>query len=302
MDLRRITLRCGFLPCLALAAGCSMAGGPADRLQVVQIASTQADLFGVPAPFRALHVALEKKLDRPVSFPAQPDGEAIGYQLAQGRVPFAILTASEFARIKDPAGLTLLATAVNTGGKTTRKGKIIIKGKSHLKTIQDCAGKRFAFGHHQDLVTDYAARTALVRAGVPLNKLLPELVPTTPLGIPWEGRLYCGENVPGLILLDLTINAGVMDEAAFDKLPETGGNALAPSKDLFEVVGETPEVPERVVVAGPAADPELTQRLKEYLLNEAGSDPMVCEQMGVRGFAPADPAAYAAVRELIPAK
>lgn len=292
-------LAIAFLMCVPYPfAGCTQSGGGTGQ-QVAQIATTKADLFGVPAEYRALHIGLEKTLARPVAFMAQPGGEAIGTQLEQGNIPYAILTAKEYAAIKDPSKLTLLATAVNLMDRTTRKAHIIIRANSHLKSISDCAGKRFAFGNYHDLLTDYAARRALQDAGVPLNKLLPEILPP-PFAM--EGRLYVQDDAPSKIMLDLTVNAGVVDEMVFNKLAADGGNPITgPSRDMFTIVGETREIPEMVIVAGPGADPAEAEKLKKYLLTDAKADAKLCEQLGIKGFAEPDRAKYEAVRDLMPA-
>ena len=280
------------------AVGCQQSPGSADNMEIVQIGTTKASLFGVPEEYRALHIGLEKCLDSRVAFAAQPNGSALGTQLEQGNIPYAILTAKEYAEMSNPQAVTPLATAINSMGRPSRKAHIVVKAKSHLKTIKDCSGKRFAFGKYHDLLTDYAARATLQDAGIPMNKLLPELLPP-PFAM--EGRLYVQDDVPAKIALDLTVNAGVVDEVAFSKMPKTGGNPITgPSQDQFEIVGETPEIPEMVVVAGPAADPQQTARLKSYLLNEAKNDAPLCQQMGIQGFAEPDPNAYAAVKNLLP--
>lgn len=299
MNTRQGLISCFFLSLATLlSSGCQQGPGGGDASKLVQIATTKADLFGLPAEYRALHMGLERALDRPISFMAQPGGAAIGAQLEMGHIPYAILTASEFSSVEHPEKLTVLATAVNELGKTSRRAHIVIKAKSHLKSIGDCAGKRFAFGHHKDALTDLAVRDALEKNGVPLNKLLPELVPTT-VAVPIEGRLYCGDRVPTLVVWDLTINAGVIDEIAFANLPESGGNPITgPSRDQFEIVAETAPIPEMAFVAGPTADPALTAKIKEFLLKEVAGNEMICKQLGVKGFAEPDPAAYTAVRSL----
>jgi ABC-type phosphate/phosphonate transport system substrate-binding protein len=270
-------------------AGCQ--ANTARTGRVVQIGTTKADLFGVPAEYRALHVDLEKKFNTPVSFSAQPNGTAIGQQLDMGNVPFAVLTAEEYAEVEDPSKLTLLASGVNTLGKTSRQAHIVVRANSHVKTISDCAGKRFAFGAYKDPLTDIAARKALEQAGVPMKKILPEILPP-PLA--FEGRLYVS---PAKSWFDLTVNAGVIDELDFNKMPETGGNPITgPSKDQFKIVGETAEIPEIVVVAGPSADPQMTETLKSYLLNDAKANEKLCKDLNVTGFAPADRAAYDAIK------
>ncbi|MEE8386118.1 MAG: PhnD/SsuA/transferrin family substrate-binding protein, partial [Dehalococcoidia bacterium] len=186
---------------------------------------------------------------------------------------------------------------VNESGKTSRKAYLVLKAGSHVKTVADCRGKRFAFGTHGDLLTDVAARRALESAGVPTKDILLELLPP-PLA--FEGRLYLKNDTAKTIVNDITVNAGVIDEIAYEKMPRTGGNFITgPSRDQFKIVGQTSPIPEIVVVAGPAADPELTAKLKEYLLTEVKDDQMVCQQLGLQGFAPPDREAYEAVGKLL---
>jgi ABC-type phosphate/phosphonate transport system substrate-binding protein len=277
-----------------LATGCQQGAGAAKPGQVVQIGTTKVDVFGVPAEYRALHMALEKQFNQPVSFSMQSNGTAIGKQLEIGNVPYAILSAAEYAAVEDPGKLTLLASGVNSLGKTSHQAHIVVRANSHVKTISDCAGKRFAFGVYKDPLTDTAARKALEQAGVPMNKILPEILPP-PLA--FEGRLYVS---PTKSWFDLTVNAGVVDEIDFNKMPETGGNPITgPSKDQFKIVGETAAIPEIVVVAGPSANPQVTEKLKDFLLNKAKDDKMLCEQLDIQGFAPADRAIYDASRSVL---
>lgn len=286
---RRILAWIKITPVMLLAVGCQATPGKTGR--VVQIGTTKADLFGVPAEYRALHVDLEKQFNSPVSFSAQPNGTAIGQQLDMGNVPFAVLSAEEYAAVEDSSKLTLLASGVNSLGKTSRQAHIVVRANSHVKTISDCAGKRFAFGAYKDPLTDIAARKALEQAGVPMKKILPEILPP-PLA--FEGRLYVS---PAKSWFDLTVNAGVIDEIDYNKMPEKGGNPITgPSKDQFKIVGETAAIPEIVVVAGPAADPQMTETLKNYLLNDAKANEKLCKDLNITGFAPADRAAYDAVR------
>lgn len=287
------------LAVLLVNTACQQSTCPTVQEGIVQIGSTKADLFGVPAEYRALHPRLEACFGHPVCFRSQPDGAAIGLQLAQGDIPYAIMTAAEFASVKDPSRLTLLATGINALGRTSHKAYLVVRADSHIKTISDCQGKRFAFGARNDLLTDYATRDALEKAGVPVQKLLTEILPPP---VAYDGRLYLKNDVARTIVYDLTVNAGVIDEVVFNNMPKTGGNLIVgPSQDQFKIVGETALVPEVVVVAGPAADPAATDQFKAFLLDKVKDDKMICEQLGVTGFAPADRAAYDAIRNLLPA-
>ncbi|MFH1416799.1 MAG: PhnD/SsuA/transferrin family substrate-binding protein [Planctomycetota bacterium] len=279
------------------AAGCQPGVGTSSGGRIVQIGSTKAIYIGLPAEFRALHPALEECFGGQVRFSAQPNGVALGQQLEQGGIAYAIMSAGEYAAVENPEKLTLLATGLNSLGKPASKALFVVKAKSHVKSIADCAGKRFAFGTHGDILTDLAAQRALEEAGVPVKKLLPELVPP-PLA--FDGRLYLKNDVPKVIITDLTVNAGVLDEITYNGMPETGGNVITgPSRDQFEIVGETVEVPGIVFVAGPAADPTDVNKLKDFLINHAKDKQKVCEQLGVTGFAPPDKSAYDAVRSFV---
>ena len=287
-----------FLLSMGASVGCAPKDAAMDA-KIVQIGSTKADLFGMPPEYRALHVRLEKCFDRRVIFTPQPDGPAIAKQLELGNLSYALMSAKEYGQIEDPGKLTLLATAVNKSGKTARKAFILTRTGSGAKAIPDCKGKRFAFGTYQDLLTDFAVQKALEDAGLPVKDLFPDLLTPPPLGL--EGRLYLGDDAAKKMLPDLTVEAGVMDETVYDAMPASGGNLITgPSKDQFRVLGETMAVPELVVVAGPSADPALTEKLKDDLLNKVKDDPNVCQQLGVKGFAAPDQAGYDAARKLAP--
>lgn len=294
----RIITALGLLSFVLLSSvACQQDAAIQDRGAIVQIASTKASYFGLPPAYRALHPLLESSLGEAVRFRSQPGGEAIGQQMAHGGVDYAILTASEYAAIEEPDTLTLVASGVNKLGKSGRKAYIVVKAQSHVKTIADFKDKRFAFGTHADLLTDFAAQAAIEKGGVPVKQLLLEILPPP---MAFDGRLYLKGDVPKTIANDVTVNAGVIDEVVYESLPDTGGNFITgPSKDQFEIVGETVVVPEILVVAAPSADPAITQKLKACLLNEVKDDGLVCEQLGIAGFAEPDKAAYDAVRELV---
>lgn len=283
---------------LSLVAGCRQI--PDGTQGMVAFGTTKPDLFGLPTEYRALHPALESALSRQVRFNAQPNGNAIGRQLELGNMSFAILTASEYAVLPDASKVTLLATAVNPLGKTSRQAHIIARATDgRIKAISDCSDKRFAFGVYGDPLTDVVARKTLECNGVPMKKILFELLPP-PLAI--EGRLYAN-NAASAISLDLTVNVGVIDEVMWNKMPDKGGNPLTgPSKDQFKIIGETAAIPEMVVVAGPSADAAVTEKLKDFLLTKAKDDKKLCEQLGVTGFALPDKAAYDAASVMLAKK
>lgn len=291
-----IAFLCGLT--IIATTGCTPQNAGVDDTKMVQIGTTKADLFGIPAEYRALHVRLEKCFDEPVRFSPQPDGPAIAQQLALGNLSYAILSSAEYAQIEDAGKLTPLACGVNKLGRTTRKAFIVSRAATGAKTVAECKGKRFAFGTRDDMLTDFAVRQALEDAGLPVQDLFPDVLTPPPLA--YEGRLYLKEDAAKTLLVDLTIEAAVVDEGVYEAMPDTGGNFITgPSKDQFRILAETTAVPELLVVAGPSADAALTDKLKDELLNKVKDDPNACRQLGITGFAPPDPAVYDALRALV---
>jgi len=284
---------CLALICLSgLLTGC---GPDTKGGKFVQIGSTKAGLFGMPAEYRALHPRLESALGSQVQFNAQPSGAAIGQQLDLGNIQYAMLTCKEYADLEDTSKIKVLAAAVNPLGKTSRKAFIVSKkSDARIQSIADVKDKRFAFGTYGDVLTDKATKRALDKGGCPPKDILFDLFPP-PFGI--LGRLYMGNDACKTVSFDATVNVGVVDEVVYAGLPASGGNFIVgPSQDLLTKIGETEEIPEFAFVAGPSADPATTAKLVDYLTTEAKDDKAVCEQLGIKGFAAADASAYEAVR------
>ena len=297
-----IIRRPSWVLCFAIlfAAGCQQTASSGD---IVQIGTTKASLFGPPLEYRALQPRLEDAIQSPVVFAPQPDGQAIGAQLELGNYAFAILSAKEYCGIEDPSKLKMLATAINMNGKTTRKAHIVVRSGSKLQDVSELKGKRFAFGTREDLLTDYAVRTALSKGGLPVTELATELLPPP---IAYDGRLYAGGEAASKVAIPIfrgdviPISAGVIDEVAWNQLADTGGNVITgPAKDDFRIIGETIPIPEMLVVAGSSASDEDVAAMKTFLLNQAGNDENICKQMNIKGFATADKASYDIVRLLL---
>ena len=292
LALSRVGIGLAVVVAFVCLAGCT----PEKSGTIVQIGSTRAGVFGMPPEYRALHPRLESALAAQVRFNAQPSGTAIGQQLDLGNLQYALLSCKEYADLESTANLKVVAAAVNGAGRTSRKALIVSKkSDTRIQKIADCREKRFAFGTFGDVLTDKAAKRALDQGGCPPKDILVDLFPP-PFGI--LGRLYMGSDACKTVSFDPTVNAGVVDEMVFANLPASGGNFIVgPSQDMLSKIGETEEIPEMVVVAGPKADAAITAKLSDYLLNQVKGDKDVCDQLGVKGFAAADAKPYEAVRD-----
>lgn len=297
---RRITAALGLLTLVPLC-GCQV-GRFSLKADPIHIGTTRLPILGavlVPGEYLALQANLEKLYDRAVLLEPGLSPSGIASHLAAGRHQFAILTATEYASITDVSNLELVAAGVGEGGSQMYKGLILASAKSDVQSLADVRGKRFAFGPAKDLLLDYAAHTALSDAGVS-DKDIKDEIPLPPL---FAKRIHLANSgdIAKTIAFDGGVPAGVVDEATYKALPDSGGSFLTgPSKDLFRQLGETPAVPGMIVVAGIKADPVTVQKMKAFLLERVRPDkePEICKQMKVSGFADPDRAAYEAARRL----
>lgn len=280
----------------ALLAGC---GGD---LRPVRVGVTKIDLIGpqLLPRWHALQVDLALKLNRPVQFEVLSPRQ-IRTHLADGRLTLALLDAVEYAQIAPAGHHVLLATAVNSAGRTERVGLIITKSGSDVTAIDQLKGCRFDFGPKGDPLLDAAGVIALHRAGIGLD----ELEKSPLLGGRYR-HISSGE-VAKAVAYERPVAAGIIDEADYERWPEKGGVPVLGtlSRDRVRILGRTVAVPELTVVASRQADPKMIETLRRYFTVELNRKSIgVLSWMGVRGFRPADPDGYgpfvAAVNELFP--
>jgi phosphonate transport system substrate-binding protein len=109
---------------------------------------------------------LSQELHRPVTLRLSPDmGSAIN-EVASGNVQLAYLTPVAYLNARKKGGAKLIVKTV-TEGKGSFKLMIVVRQDSPIKTVDDLAGKSFAFGDKKALLQ----RATVVGAGLPLSKL-----------------------------------------------------------------------------------------------------------------------------------
>jgi phosphonate transport system substrate-binding protein len=109
---------------------------------------------------------LSRELGHPVSLKLSPDmGDAIN-NTARGTVDLAYLTPVAYLRAHDQGNANLIVKTV-TNGKASFKLMIVVKDGSPITSVNQLAGKRFAFGDKKALLQ----RATVVGAGMPLEKL-----------------------------------------------------------------------------------------------------------------------------------
>ena len=109
---------------------------------------------------------LSQELKRPVTLKLSPDMGAAIDNTTKGNVDLAYLTPVAYLRAHERGNARLIVKTV-TNGKASFRLMIVVKETSPIKTVEDLAGKSFAFGDQKALLQ----RAAVVGAGMPLEKL-----------------------------------------------------------------------------------------------------------------------------------
>lgn len=108
---------------------------------------------------------LSTAMQRPVSLRLSPNmGDAIK-AVVGGSVDIAYLTPVAYLKAKEEGDVQLVAKTV-TNGKSSFQLMIVVKEDSPIKTVQQLAGKSFAFGDEKALLQ----RATVVEAGISLDK------------------------------------------------------------------------------------------------------------------------------------
>ena len=109
---------------------------------------------------------LSEKLQRPVILVLSPNmGDAID-NVAKGKVDLGYLTPVAYLKSHDKGNTKLVAKTV-TNKKASFQLMIVVREDSPIKTVEDLAGKSFAFGDKAALLQ----RAVVAGANMPLEKL-----------------------------------------------------------------------------------------------------------------------------------
>ncbi len=170
----------------------------------------------------------------------------------------------------------LLAKPVNILGRTSRRGLIIAKKESDVKSVKDLKNHRFAFGPAGDAASDVAAAYTLMQAGLKPTDIPRELIP-----IPLTRRHHLDSfEVAKAVAYEPLLDAGAVDVVAYSNWPDKVKSKIVSAtplpvvlqmvtKDRFRIIARTPVLPEGPIVASKKADPKLVATVKKFLLSGA---------------------------------
>ena len=229
--------------------------------------------------------ALASRLGRPVQV-VQLALSELEDRLRAGRIQFGLVSASQ---PQDGARTTGVLVAVGLGASQLRSGLIVAAASSSVFALSDLAGQRFAFGPAGDPVFDHGAVEALGESGVAVDSLKKEMIP-----IPGGRQFHeTTRSAARAIVYEFGTYAGVIDEAEYLAMSETGGRFLPGvftfSKDQFRILGRTATIlsdpiARLQVVAAPHTDAALVHTVRSILVSADATHPSALAALGINRF------------------
>ncbi|MCG6974810.1 MAG: PhnD/SsuA/transferrin family substrate-binding protein [Acidiferrobacterales bacterium] len=252
----------------------SFAAKPKEELQFGSVA------MDIPAVMHKrltpLIKYLSKELKRPVTLILSPDMGAAIDNTVKGNVDLAYLTPVAYLRAHDRGNARLIVKTV-TNGKASFKLMIVVRENSPIRTVDQLAGKSFAFGDKKALLQ----RAAVVGAGMPLEKL---------------GEYKFIGHYDNIVraVMNGDFDAGILKDTMAYKWQGKG----------IRILYSTPDLPPYNIAASKNVDDETLSQLQKAFLKLNGKDPAhmaVIKALDKKydGFARTSDAEYDVVRKLI---
>lgn len=242
--------------------------------------------------YAALQNALADHLGRPVAvdvcFPFQVD-----LCLSSGWYDLALVTPAQYARLKQPDALRVLAVPVDGQGRAARSALVVVPAGSELQSPAELRGKVVAFGPAGDSRTHHAALQLLESAGLKKTDLSLEVLP-----VPGSLKHLPDMRSVAQTVINGSSDAGFLDEAAWEGFPEHAETEGAPARDRLRVIGRTIALPSRLLIASPGLDEATASRLRAFLLAVGRDHPQVLEPLAASGYQVPDDRLLAACRGL----
>jgi phosphonate transport system substrate-binding protein len=219
---------------------------------------------------------LSKTLKRPVSLKLSPNMGAAINDTAEGTVDLAYLTPVAYLKAHKKGNAQLIVKTV-TKGKASFQLMIVVKEDSPIKTIEQLAGKSFAFGDKRALLQ----RAAVVGAGMPLENL--------------GEYKFIGhyDNIVRAVMSG-DFDAGILKDTMAYKWESKG----------IRILYQTPDLPPYNITASKNVDKKLLKQLQQAFLSLDGTNPghlavIKAIDKKYNGFAPTSDKEYDVIRELI---
>lgn len=219
---------------------------------------------------------LSEALNRPISLKLSPNMGAAINEAANSNVDIAYLTPVAYIEANKRGGVKLIAKTV-TKGRAFFKLMIVVKQDSPIQSVEQLAGKSFAFGDKKALLQ----RAAVVGSGINLEQ--------------FSEYKFIGhyDNIARAVLVG-DFDAGILKDTTAYKWEGKG----------LRVLYSSPDLPPYNIVASSKVDNKTFRKLQQAFLSLKSDNPdhlKIIKALDKKydGFAPTTDKEYDVVRQLI---
>ncbi|MFH1746002.1 MAG: PhnD/SsuA/transferrin family substrate-binding protein [Planctomycetota bacterium] len=234
------------------------------------------------APYGRWRVALKEELGRPISLDLGSPWQ-LEPALKSGLFHLAVVSTAHYVNLAEPARFRVLAVPTDQSRQTLRPAVLITAEKSPIKAVTDLRGKTVAFGPARDARTHQAGLELLARHGLQKTDLSLEVLPLV-------GSL---KHLPTMravaqTVMNLSSDAGFIDEAAWAALPNTTEERDEPCHSRLRILARTVAVPDQLILASPTLDDGTLEQLRAILLAVGQKHPEALKPLFISGYTTPD--------------
>jgi phosphonate transport system substrate-binding protein len=230
--------------------------------------------------FEPLAAHLGRSLGRPVRVAISRDYDDHIRRVSSGEVDIAYMGPASYVKLVGTYGEVPLLARLEIKGNPAFHGVIFVHKDSPIQTLEEIAGKRFAFGSPTSTMGTLVPRHVLRQAGVSLKDL------------GGFGSLGNHDNIALAVLVG-DFDAGAIKEETFSKYEPRGLRSLA----------VTPSISEHLFVAAADLPADTVAEVRKILLrtgeDEEGLEVLRSIKGTVSGFVPVEDGDYDNLRRIL---
>ncbi len=230
--------------------------------------------------FSPLAEYLSRKVGLPVSIRVQKSYQSHIDRAGRDEIDIAYVGPVPYVKIVETYGEKPLLARLVVRGKPAFFGMIIVREDSPLRSIEDLAGKSFAFGDINSTMSHLVPRYMLKESGVPVGRLA-------------KHEFLGSHHNVALAVLGGYFDAGGVKEEVYYEYRERGLRMLA----------QSPPVAEHLFIARSSLPAEILEPLREAMLtlheDARGADILTSIKSGVTALAKVDDGDYDSLRKIL---